>query len=422
MPQHLLLVAATTGYQTQAFTEAARRLNVTVTLATDRCHVLENPWGDNAIPVRFDTPYPTALSILGRFDAIIAVGDQSALVAAIAAQNLGLPFHPVSAVEASKNKYLARERFRAAGLQVPGYYKVRTTADPVAAAAQAPYPCVLKPLGLSASRGVIRANTPEEFAAAFTRIRRLLETPDILRFKDEAAHHIQVETYIPGREFAIEGYVQDGNLRTLAIFDKPDPLEGPYFEETLYITPSREPQSIQQELIETTQRALTALGFTNGPVHAELRYNRQGAWMLEAAARPIGGLCARALRFNGGISLEEVLVTAALGQDPGSLSLDGPSSGVMMIPIPKPGGLYLDTAGVEEARAISGIESVEITAKTSQLLLPLPEGASYLGFLFARAATPDAVEQALRSAHAKLSFTFAEALPTLPGTFLRQEA
>jgi biotin carboxylase len=224
---------------------------------------------------------------------------------------------------------------------------------------------------------------------------------------------LQVESYIPGREFALEGLATDGELRAIAIFDKPDPLEGPFFEETIYVTPSRESDDVQRELIRTAEQAVRALGLRHGPVHAELRHNAEGAWMLEAHARPIGGLCAKALRFSGGIPLEEVILRHALGEDVSSLQLEEGASGVMMIPIPK-GGVFHSVSGIEDAARVCGVEDVIITAKAGQHLIPLPEGASYLGFIFARGAEPDAVEHALHAAHGNLRFEIATALETLP--------
>jgi biotin carboxylase len=397
----LLLFAATTGYQIRVFADAARRLGVALTLATDRCHVLDDPWGDQALAIRFDR-IPDSLEVLRglRFDGVAAVGDRPAVLAAAAAEKLGVPFHPLSAALACNDKYLARQLYRAAGLHVPPFFRAMLDDDPAPLADRAPYPCVLKPLRLSASRGVIRANTQAEFLDAFRRIRRLGE------------RHLQVERYIPGREFAIEGLVTQGRFRTLAIFDKPDPLEGPYFEETIYVTPSREPASVQDQLRETTARAVEALRLRHGPVHAELRFNPEGAWILETAARPIGGLCARALRFAPSIPLEELICRHALGEDVSGARVAGPASGVMMIPIPK-GGVYESVDGIEEAQAIAGIEEVVITAKAGQHLVPLPEGASYLGFIFARGDTPEEVESALRTAHSKLFFGIQTALETL---------
>jgi biotin carboxylase len=407
----LLLFAATTGYQTRIFADAAKRLGLDVTLATDRCHVLEDPWGDHAIPVRFEDPGACRDAVvgLGPFDAIAAVSDRPTLAAALTAGALGIPYNSPASVAAARDKYLARQLYQAAGLPVPAFQRLSLQADPHAAAARAPYPCVLKPLGLSASRGVIRANDAAEFVAAFQRIKALLESVDVAILREEQHGFIQVESYIEGREFAIEGLLTDGRLQVLAIFDKPDPLEGPFFEETIYVTPSRAGRDVECALIAATQRAVTALGLTRGPVHAELRYDGTSAWILEIAARPIGGLCARALRLGDGMPLEELILRHALGQDVANARLADGASGVMMIPIPK-GGIYQGVAGVAEARQVAGIEDVIITAKEGQQILPLPEGASYLGFIFARGGLPDQVEAALREAHGRLRFEIATTL------------
>jgi hypothetical protein len=335
------------------------------------------------------------------------VGDRPALVAAEAAVRLGIAFHPPAAVRACHDKYLARQLYRAAGLPVPSFFRAAIAEDPRALAARAPYPCVLKPLGLSGSRGVIRANDPAEFAAAFERIRTLLVGPDVLVAREEQNRFVQVESFIPGREFAIEGLMTRGELQVLAIFDKPDPLDGPFFEETIYVTPSRETAAVQEALIAATRSAIRALGLSDGPVHAEMRYNDAGAWMLEVAARPIGGLCSRALRFENGATLEEVIIGHALKMGEYSVCprISG-ASGVMMIPIPR-AGVYQDVSGVESAGA-----EVIITAKQGQKLVPLPEGSSYLGFIFARGESPAAVERTLRAAHGRLQFRIATALDT----------
>lgn len=401
--RRLLLFASTTGYQIRIFADAARRLGVDLTLATNRCHVMEDPWGDHAIAVKFDDPESLGALEGLEFDGVAAVGDKPALLAAQAAERFGLRFHPVDAARACADKFLSRTRWQEAGLRTPRF--IRANSDDGALAARAPFPCVLKPLGLSASRGVIRADDPAAFAQALERIRKLGE------------RELQVESYIPGREFAIEGLMSAGKFRALAIFDKPDPLEGPYFEETIYVTPSRESARVQEELVETTAEAARALGLSDGPVHAEARYNEEGAWMLEVHARPIGGLCAKTLEFVGGLPLEEVILRHALGEDVAALKLRDGASGVMMIPIPK-GGIFHSAAGIEEAERVCGIENVIVTAKPGQLLIPLPEGSSYLGFIFARGSEPAAVEKALRAAHAKLRFQIATTLETLPVTNL----
>jgi biotin carboxylase len=276
--KRILIVAATTGYQTRVFESAARDMGIKVILATDRCDHLEDPWGDNAVPVRFHKP-ADALPLLQRMerpDGVIAVGDRPTVVAAMAADMFGLPYHSVEAVEICRNKFAAHEQFRRGGLPVADYFRVPITNDPTEAARSARYPCVLKPLGLSASRGVIRANDEIEFLEAFERIRALLRTSDIRRLQDEGDGYIQVESFIPGKEFALEGLVTAGNLQVLAIFDKPDPLDGPFFEETIYVTPSREPNAVQEAIIAATRTAIRAAGLTHGPVHAEMRVNEDG--------------------------------------------------------------------------------------------------------------------------------------------------
>jgi biotin carboxylase len=388
----VLLVAATTGYQTRIFSTAARALGLDLVLATDRCHVMNDPWGDRAVAVRFDEPADgiEALVARGPFDGVAAVGDVPAYVASLAAKRLGLKFSSPAAVLAAKNKFLARQKFRQAGLLTPGYELFRQPSGALR------YPCVLKPLGLSGSRGVIRANDAKEFATAFARIKNIAREPSVL-----------VEGFIAGHEYALEGMVTDGRLQVLALFDKPDVLDGPFFEETIYVTVPE-----QRAITETTQRAIRALGLTHGPVHAEMRVNDEGVWMLEVAARPIGGLCSRVLKFSGGKPLEELILRHGMGEDVSGARLEMGAHAVMMIPIPR-AGVYTEVAGLDAARAVDGIEDIVVTAKQGQAMLPLPEGASYLGFIFARAETAERAVQALRDAHACLTFDFAEILPVV---------
>ena len=405
----ILLIGATTGYQTRVFAQAAEHIGYELVLATDRCHVLDDPWGDRAIALRFEDP-PAAAEVLARqasVDGIVAVGDRPAYLAALAAERLALRYNSPDSVLASRNKFLARERFRDAGLMVPQFHRVAIADGPRRAAETAPYPCVLKPLGLSGSRGVIRANDQAEFLAAFCRIETLLRDPEILRLHEEQDRFIQVESFIDGREFALEGILLDGRLRVLAIFDKPDPLDGPFFEETIYVTPSREPDQTQHQIVRATESAVKALGLTDGPVHAEMRLNARGVWMLEVAARPIGGLCARVLP-----GLEELILRHAAGEDISTIGMPQDAAGVMMIPIPRE-GIYVAAGGLDQARSVPLIEDVIITAKEGQKLVPLPEGASYLGFIFARGKTPEEVERALRASHAQLRFEIAAALPVV---------
>ena len=411
MPK-ILLVAATTGYQTRSFTAAAKRLGIEVTLATDRCHILEDPWGDHAVPIRFEEPEAAAETLSKTsFDGVVAVADRPTQIAALTARRLGLAWHPPDAVAVCRDKHRMREAFRAAGMPVPENFRATLDCDPRAISGRLGFPVVLKPLGLSASRGVIRANDAAEFGAAFARIRRILEQ------LDEPGDAIQIERYIEGREFALEGLMTRGELQVLAIFDKPDPLVGPFFEETIYVTPSRESGEVQGAMVEAARQAVRALGLWHGPVHAEMRVNDRCVYVLEVAARPIGGLCARALRFGNERTLEDVVMLHAAGEMPEELRLTPAASGVMMIPVPR-AGILESVSGVEEALTVQGVDDVIITAKIGQKLTPLPEGASYTGFIFASAQEPGAVEAALRAAHARLRFEILGTLDVVSGSAL----
>jgi biotin carboxylase len=263
-----------------------------------------------------------------------------------------------------------------------------------------PYPCVVKPLVLSASRGVIRADDPEELVAAFLRLSAILRAPDVQELSEDT-RSILVEGFIPGREVALEGLLERGRLRVLCLFDKPDPLDGPFFEETLYVTPSRLPENVQKAVEQCVAGAASALGLVDGPLHAELRVNEDGPWILEVNPRSIGGRCSRVLRFGTGMSLEELILRHALRLEIPSLDRERRAAGVMMLPIPH-GGVFEELGGVQEALAVAGIEELIVSAHPGQVLIPLPEGAPYLGFLFARGDIPEAVEAALRTGHGKL--------------------
>ncbi len=350
-------------------------------------------------------------------DHVVAVDDGGTLVAAHAAARLGLPGNPVAAVAATRDKSLLRERLEAAGIPSPPWWRLREGDDPAALGPQIRFPCVVKPLSLSGSRGVIRADDPEAFGLAVARVRRLLGRPEVAE-ECGASTDLLVEGYIPGREIAIEGLLEPdaagtARLRVLAIFDKPDPLEGPFFEETIYVTPSRLTAPEQRFAVDVAERAARALGLGRGPVHAELRLNERGAWPVDLAARSIGGLCARSLRFaprqageeGAGISLEELLLRDAVGGGGATAGYarESAAAGVMMIPIPAP-GILRSVSGVAAAESVPGITGLSLDAARGRRLVPLPEGGEYLGFLFARAGTPEAVEEALRRAHAALRF------------------
>jgi hypothetical protein len=417
-PKRLLLFASKLGYQTRSFDEAARRLGVELVFVTDRCHQLEDPWGDSAVAVRFESPESAAQTVVEsqraqRVDGILALGDRPAVTAAYAARGLGIHYNHPLAVEACRSKLRMREIFRDAGLPVPWFRAIPLNPTPEPALLGISYPCVLKPLSLSASQGVVRANNREEFLAGASRLRRLLDSAEIRATREGNLGHMLVEGYLPGREVAVEGLLTDGTLRVLAIFDKPEPLEGPYFEETIYVTPSRLPKEQQKAIEHCAKSAVQALGLSHGPIHAEFRINDEGVWPLEAAPRPIGGLCARALRFQesgAALGLEELLLRHALEFPGGDWPREESSSGVMMIPVPRSGVLE-KVEGEDAARGTPGIAGLEITARLHDYIVAWPEGSSYLGFLFARAAEPAQVEEALHEAHAKLKFTLTPRLP-----------
>jgi len=333
---------------------------------------------------------------------VVAVSVKKKVAAVAIAERLGLRSSAVAAVTAARDKYQMRQCLAAAGLPIPRFRRIALKDDPFLAARGVAFPCVLKPLALSASRGVIRANTVDQFIAAFRRIAALLQRDDV-EIGGDAAQFLLAEEYIPGVEVALEGLLVGGTLHTLALFDKPDPLEGPFFEETLYVTPSRLPSGVQEAIARIAASACTALGLNEGPVHAELRVNDAGPWVLEVAARSIGGLCSRTLRFGTGMTLEEIILRHALGWPIATLTRERRPAGVMMLPIPRAGRLQA-VRGTEAAAAVPGIEEVTITAHIGQELVPLPEGWQYLGFIFAGADTPEAVEAALRDAHARLTF------------------
>ncbi len=419
-PKRLLLFTAKLGYQTRSFEEAALKLGVEIVYVTDRCHQLDDPWGDRAIAVHFESAETAAYAVIDALrgesvDGVLALGDRPAAAAAYAARGLGLEYNHPAAVEACRSKLRMREVFRDAGLRVPWFRSVPLFPMPEPALLDICYPCILKPLSLSASQGVIRANNREEFLDAAKRIRRLLGSPEILALREVNPDRIIVEGYIPGAEVAVEGLLSAGELRVLAIFDKPDPLEGPYFEETIYVTPSRLPESQQQAVERCSRDAVRALGLSYGPIHAEFRIHDGVVWPLEVAPRPIGGLCARSLLFSDGasaevIGLEELLLRHTL-ELPGSDWLrEGGASGVMMIPVPRSGVLE-GVRGENRARATPGITDLQITARLHDYVAAWPEGSSYLGFLFAKGNDPEEVESAIRAAHAKLEFVLTPRLP-----------
>ena len=402
----VLLLLSRASYRAEAFIAAAHRLDVDITVGSNHRQALADltPGGaltlgvedvdrSVAIIVRFASDYPLA--------AIVAEEDDFAAVAAAASEALGLRHHPSEAVQSARNKAVMRQRLEAAGFPSPWFHVASVEDEGEAAASRAGYPCVLKPLALSASRGVIRADTPEEFGRAWSRIRRILEQPDAVTRSGHAVAEILIEAYMPGREVAVEAIVVRGELQALTILDKPNLMEGPFFEETILVTPSRLPENVQREIVSCVQRSVAILGLDDGPVHAELRVDAERASLLEIAPRSIGGRCSTILRFEPEASLEELILHHALGMPVHEYSQAPGAAGVMMLPIPE-SGVLREVRGSDAVLEVPGVEGLDITIPIGQTVVPLPEGNRYLGFLFAGGETAEQVETALRVAYAKL--------------------
>ena len=399
----------TTTYRTAAFVEAARQISVELTVASEEPSALQAASLGGLVTLPLQDPQRAATEAFlfaQRYPvaAVVGVDDDTAIVAAVIAQRLGLKGNPVHAMQAARDKHQQRELLAKAPVPIPRFMLRKLSEDPSEIARCVTYPCVLKPLRLSASRGVMRADNAQGFMKAQNRLRTIVREPEAT---------FLIEEFIPGYEVALEGLVVNRRLHVLAIFDKPDPLDGPFFEETIYITPSSVPGGLQSAITQCAERAVRALGISEGPVHAELRYNENGPWLIELAARPIGGRCSAVLRFGDQkVSLEEIILRHALGMALPALQRERLAAGVMMIPIPGAGALQ-EVRGVDEAKRVPLVEDVQITAHPGERLVPFPEGSRYPGFIFARGETPSAVEAALRAAHRKLTFTL---LPPPPPT------
>jgi biotin carboxylase len=417
--KRVLLFAATTGYQIRSFGEAASRLGVRLVFASDRCDRLDDPWWDGAIPIRFHQEQRSLGAVTRAFrsappDGIVAVGDRPAVVAARAAEAFGLPGHSSAGAATSRNKLATRRALKAAGLPTPAFHAIAIGNTPIVVPRSLGYPVVIKPLALSGSRGVMRADDPAALVAAIARLRRLLKSADVREERDDVHTQAIVESFVPGAEYALEGVLTRGELTTLAIFDKPDPLDGPFFEETIYLTPSRQSRQIQRSIVDHVARAARAIGLRHGPIHAECRVNPEGVYVLEVAARPIGGLCSKAVKLTApdgsDATLEDLLLRHGIGEDVSGYRQHAGASGVMMIPIPKK-GVFRGVDGVKEALAVQGVEEIRITMKPDARLVTLPEARSYLGFVFASGVEPADVDVALRAASRKLRFRIDRELP-----------
>ena len=409
--KRIILLMSPASYRGGAFLSAAKRLHLEVVVGIDLPETLAEYW-HVPLGVDFADPQASVQTIVEYakehpITAILSVDDGASELAALASAALGLAHNSPRAAEAARDKLLMRTLMSKGGAPCPIFRPFPLGDDPARVAEQVTYPCVVKPLRLSGSRGVIRANDRMEFVTAFNRLKRLLLSEGYAE-----QDSILVEDFIPGFEVALEGILTHGQLKVLALFDKPDPLDGPFFEETIYVTPSRLPADVQENIAKCVTIAAASLELREGPVHAELRVNEQGPWMLEIAGRSIGGLCSTILEFGAGMCLEELILRQAIGEEITSIEREERASAVMMIPIPA-AGMLRAVDGVEEALAVPLITGVEITAKLRHTLVPLPEGTSYLGFIFARGNSPAEVEAAIRRAYALLKFDIRREIPVL---------
>jgi biotin carboxylase len=396
----IVLVIPTATYRAPDFVRAAGDLGVGVVVVSDGDLPLAGERVEQMIVTDLSDHAEAAQVIAGGLvdldiDAVIGVDDGAVLVAAEAARALGVPHATPDAVAATRDKAVMRELLAAQSVPQPAFAVVDSIESAAGRASVLGYPVVLKPLSLSASRGVIRADDESALRAVWERVRRIAEEAGA-----PAGQPLLLEEFVSGPEVAVEGLVTDGTLEVLAVFDKPDPLEGPFFEETIYVTPSR--LGRDAEIRAIVEAGVRALGLDRGPVHAEVRFGPEGPVLIEVAGRSIGGLCSRALTFGmlGG-SLEEQIIRAALGLTRRGMARTERATGVMMLPTPAEGVLE----GVRHTEAVAeveGVTGIEITVTTGRWVRPLPEGDRYLGFLFAEGETPDDVEAALREAHGLL--------------------
>ena len=390
----IVIVASCESYRTADFVAAAKTLRLDTVIATDADSPFAEP--DRQILVNLDDPESAARAITARApdaSAIVSVDDQGVQTVALATAALGLPANPSSAADATRDKFAMRTMLSSAGVAQPDFGRV-AQGELASVAARIGLPVVVKPVSLSASRGVIRMDSLSEAPEIEARIRRILSAAG--RDHDEP---ILVERYIDGPEAIVEGILKDGDLEVLAIIDKPVPLEGPFFEETMFVSPSRLSDDVQTRVIAVVRSAIDAIGLRTGPIHAEVRIGRDGAVsIIEIAARSIGGLCGRSLSFGLlAEPLESIVIRSALGLTKEFAPPSKPATGVMMLPIPADGVLS-EVSNIDLALEIDGIDDVELTVVPGRTVRPLPEGDRYLGFVFASGLTPSDVERSLAKA------------------------
>jgi formate-dependent phosphoribosylglycinamide formyltransferase (GAR transformylase) len=412
MPVRVMLVLPTETYRATAFLRAAGALGLDVVVASNEAPTLASLMDGRVLTLDLRHPADSGDRAAGfaatwPVHAVIGVDEASVVTAAHVAERLDIVRrNPTDSVEATRDKRLLRRRLSGAGIPQPRFVDLDIDAGESElenAIQRVGLPCVVKPVDLAASRGVIRADSRTEVIAAFRRVGEMLRAICV----DGSTPPVLIEEYVDGVEVAVEGLVRDGVVDLIALFDKPDPLRGPFFEETLYVAPSRLDAAAQGEVVEAVQGAVAALGLRDGPIHAEVRLAATGCVVIEVAARSIGGLCAQIIRLNCDDqpdverSLEEVILRHACGLPLGAIRLAGGACGVFMLPI-RTAGVLQRVTGLEDATAEPGITGVTMSVPLGERVTPLPEGDRYLGFIFARGETPADVERSLRHAESLL--------------------
>ena len=402
----VILIIPSASYRTGPFMNAIRKLDLKVLVISDKSQVFSGKYPDNLIIINFNHWKDKSVEISkwaknNGLKAVIGVDEESIVLAANLSNFLNVDHNSIESVLLTKNKYLMRTELKKTGLCSPWFkiFSIYESSNKIIN--EISFPCVIKPTFLSGSRGVMRVNTKKELSEGIKTLNELLSLDELRKRAGKQSDYIMIEEYIPGKEVAIEGIVSEGKLTMLAIFDKPELLEGPTFEETIIVTPSVLTKKIQYSLLETLQVVVKALGIVKGPVHAEARINRNGNYILECASRSIGGLCSKVLEFQGGISLEELILRSYLGRNIEKSKLIGNARGVMMMPTEKK-GILKEIGGVKDALVVNGVTDLQITVKPGEKLQPLPKGDRYLGFIFAEGNNQEFVINALKNAWSKI--------------------
>lgn len=394
----LLVILPANTYRAQRFLEAARKLGVDVFIATDSDFSPPDPSNSVIDGISFCDPKEAGRQIADIIRhqgpmSVLAVDEAAVEVAEWTRVALGLIDHPNSGILATRDKRELRQRLRENNISQPKTFDILELEQ---GRGEIPFPVVVKPSKGSGSIGVTKAQNQQELTKS------LITVQDVIAKMTISNQCIVVEEYIPGVEFAVDILVTDGKLHVLVIFEKPDPLVGPFFAETIYVTPPHLTDSQLEALHSVIQKCIRALSINNGPLHLELRLTSANDWVpIDIASRSIGGNCSNALAFASNTSLEELIIQNALGLEVINTQRERRASGVYMIPAETLGTLVA-VHGVEAALKVRFVEDIQITVKPGTKTVPLPFDNQYLGFIFAKAPGAKTVEKALRTARALL--------------------